>query len=340
MSGKIHYSQTLRALVRRVCGEDLPTDMDEATQKNLPMSLQAIQPHLSDYSTSQLFAAKFVQLWVRSVYARRKAMTGDHHGVVKLTVLGAKHLKDLDAFGKQDPYVAFWVEPEVVRDYVHIARKPRGRSKASVGPQHAYTDTRYKGGTDCYWSGGVGERNCVELRLDAPVVGPGASIVWAEAWDEDLASADDLIGMSTIPIFAALVKGDDTVTVPLADQAGVGGCGELKVRVQWIPDSPRERAALRGRRASLEGELSDVGIQRLQAAAEEFSEELAAERRHSSFADDGVDAVVAPAGSMRDTRRSPGGPVSVRTSGGGGSSGAGASPSLGGDGSDRGGDAL
>jgi len=103
--GKIHYSQTLRALVRRVCGEDLPTDMDEATQKTLPRSLRIIQPYLSNYSTSQLFAAKFVQLWVRSVYARRKAMGGNHHGELIVTVRQARHLKDLDAFGKQDPYV-------------------------------------------------------------------------------------------------------------------------------------------------------------------------------------------------------------------------------------------
>ena len=203
-AGKIHYSQTLRALVRRVCGEDLPTDMDEATQKTLPRQLQLIQPFLSNYSTSQLFAAKFVQLWVRSVYARRKAMAGDHFGKLVVTVLGARHLKDLDAFGKQDPYVAFWIEPEEV--YVSTRRKARGKSKARVGTDHGFTDTRYKGGTDCYWGGGAGQNGRVELHLSSPVVGRGAVVVWAEAWDEDVGSADDLIGMAPIPIFAALAK--------------------------------------------------------------------------------------------------------------------------------------
>ena len=138
------------------------------------------------------------------MYARRKAMAGDHFGKLVVTVLGARHLKDLDAFGKQDPYVAFWIEPEEV--YVSTRRKARGKSKARVGTDHGFTDTRYKGGTDCYWGGGTGQNGRVELHLSSPVVGRGAVVVWAEAWDEDVGSADDLIGMAPIPIFAALAK--------------------------------------------------------------------------------------------------------------------------------------
>lgn len=102
-TGKINYETTLRALVRRVCGEDLPTDRDELSMVKPQVRFSSAQHHMADYATSHLFAAKFLQLWVRSVYQRRKAVRTPLHGTLVLEALTAQHLRDLDMFGRQDP---------------------------------------------------------------------------------------------------------------------------------------------------------------------------------------------------------------------------------------------
>lgn len=68
--GEIYYGQTLRALVRRVCGEDIPTDVDEALHglsARLPPQLRSAMASASGFTAAQLYAAELLQ----SVYAER-----------------------------------------------------------------------------------------------------------------------------------------------------------------------------------------------------------------------------------------------------------------------------
>ena len=79
--------------------------------------------------------------------------------------------------------------------------------------------------------------------------------------------------------------------MPLIDASGAGGCGELCVRVTWIPDGAGQRQALAQRRASLDAELSEQALQRLNEEGERFRKQFEQERRRGS----GVDVLEAVA---------------------------------------------
>jgi len=82
--------------------------------------------------------------------------------------------------------------------------------------------------------------------------------------------------MASIPIFAALAKGKDTVTVPLVDAQGAGGCGEISVMVEWVPDA-NDPTALTATQ-SFDPQLSETAIEHLHEEATTFHEQLAVER--------------------------------------------------------------
>lgn len=132
-------------------------------------------------------------------------------------------------------YVVFCIEPLEPAPDSTGERKPRGRTAADTDPRVGVTGTVEDGGTDCKWDASGKHCGRVTLRLDGPIVGPKGLAVWAEAWDEDRFQ-DDLIGMAAVPLFSAVAKGTDVLTVPLCDDHGVVGCGELTVRITFTPD--------------------------------------------------------------------------------------------------------
>ena len=63
------------------------------------------------------------------------------------------------------------------------------------------------------------------------------------------------------------------------DEGGAGGCGELCVRVAWVPDGGEQKVApLRASRVS-DPQLSDDAIQQLLAQGEAFTREFEREAR-------------------------------------------------------------
>lgn len=66
------------------------------------------------------------------------------------------------------------------------------------------------------------------------------------------------------------------------DARGAGGCGELCVRVAWLPDGGEQKVApLRASRVS-DPELSEDAIQQLLAQGEAFQRDFEAERQERS----------------------------------------------------------
>lgn len=66
---EIHYQMTLRALVRRVVGENLPSDVDQSHFP--PRNLGDVAAELTEFSTSHLFAARLMARWCRRMMDRR-----------------------------------------------------------------------------------------------------------------------------------------------------------------------------------------------------------------------------------------------------------------------------
>lgn len=66
-TGKVSYTHTLRALVRRSCGENLPSDLEEAMNNNLDHKLQAgfAGEVLSEFTVSHYYAAQGLQMRAR-----------------------------------------------------------------------------------------------------------------------------------------------------------------------------------------------------------------------------------------------------------------------------------
>lgn len=89
--GKITYTHTLRALVRRACGDNLPTDMDEALNANLNPALQKEYnvDNLSDLCIAHVYACELMQSKARSVIRKRSSTAADDETAVQIATLGS-----------------------------------------------------------------------------------------------------------------------------------------------------------------------------------------------------------------------------------------------------------
>ena len=135
-------------------------------------------------------------------------------GVIRVTVVRCEALANRDSFGKQDPYVKLAIKGQT---------NPRSKGQTSVVK---------KGGTDVVFTDAHNRTH--ELVFEG-VSTSSPFVVSVEALDEDVGSADDVIGVGEVDLSrylgAAGVEGEETCH--LRDAKGAS-CGRVVVHVRMV----------------------------------------------------------------------------------------------------------
>ncbi|KNE58026.1 hypothetical protein AMAG_04852 [Allomyces macrogynus ATCC 38327] len=107
------------------------------------------------------------------------------HGTLEVNCVAGRQLRDVEMFGKQDPYLKLALETQTQKTRAHAS-----------------------GGRNPTWN--------TTLVFN---IFEGARALRVEAWDED-ATSDDLIGMTTIDLSRAFATGVDDQWFPLFTKSG------------------------------------------------------------------------------------------------------------------------
>ncbi|KNE59214.1 hypothetical protein AMAG_03533 [Allomyces macrogynus ATCC 38327] len=107
------------------------------------------------------------------------------HGTLEVNCVAGRQLRDVEMFGKQDPYLKLALETQTQKTRAHAS-----------------------GGRNPTWN--------TTLSFN---IFEGARSMRVEAWDED-ATSDDLIGMTTIDLSRAFATGVDDQWFPLFTKSG------------------------------------------------------------------------------------------------------------------------
>ncbi|CAG8634886.1 3811_t:CDS:2 [Funneliformis caledonium] len=126
-------------------------------------------------------------------------MTKKEKGVLKVTVIEAKNLKDEDKLGKSDPYVKLMIE----------GKKEQTTVK----------------------SGDLNPTYNEEFLFDID----GEKSLKLEVWDKDHIGKDDLIGKNDVKLSHAISKGSEDIWVTMREHTIGRSRGEVHLKLEFTP---------------------------------------------------------------------------------------------------------